>query len=120
MKKFQFVICVTDNSKIKFRAQNCLINASILDLCIGTHNLYLRRRQPDLLEIQQMKIQAREQRQKKQVIKLFCLKFIKLFIKMEQNRLLRERELRQQAEFERDKLKSENAILTEQLVALQV
>lgn len=59
------MICVTDNSKIKFRAQNCSINASILDLCIGTHNLYLRRRQPDLLEIQQMKIQAREQRQKK-------------------------------------------------------
>lgn len=41
------------------------INMSILDLCIGTHNLYLRRRQPDPLEVQQMKIQAKEQRQKR-------------------------------------------------------
>lgn len=61
------MICVTDNSKIKFRAKDHSINASILDLCIGTHNLYLRRRQPDSLEVQQMKAQAREQRQKKMV-----------------------------------------------------
>lgn len=57
----------TDKSTIKFRAQDMSINMSILDLCIGTHNLYLRRRQPDLLEVQQMKVQAQEQRIRRMV-----------------------------------------------------
>jgi merlin protein len=64
-KNKQFTICIVDKSKIKFRAQEMSINMSILDLCIGAHNLYLRRRQPDLLEVQQMKIQAKEQKQKR-------------------------------------------------------
>lgn len=51
-----------DKSTITFRAKDISINMSILDLCVGTHNLYLRRRQPDLLEVQQMKAQAKEQR----------------------------------------------------------
>ena len=62
-----FTIKVTDKSKIKFRAQETSVNHSILDLCIGTHNLYLRRRQADTLEIQQMKAQAQEQRAKRSV-----------------------------------------------------
>uniref|UniRef100_A0A915D4J1 FERM domain-containing protein n=1 Tax=Ditylenchus dipsaci TaxID=166011 RepID=A0A915D4J1_9BILA len=99
-----FTICTHDKSKIKFRAQDCSINMSILDLCIGTHNLYLRRRQPDLLEIQQMKIQAKEQRQRRL---------------SEQSRLQKEKELRVQAEAERDRYKVEITILTEQLAAMQ-
>ncbi len=39
----------------------------ILDLCVGTHNLYLRRRLPDSLEIQQMKEQSKEERIRRQV-----------------------------------------------------
>lgn len=80
------------------------INMSILDLCIGTHNLYLRRRQPDLLEVQQMKIQAKEQRQKRMT---------------EQQKLSRERERRIQAENERDKYKHEVTFMSEQIVSMQ-
>lgn len=39
---------------------------------------------------------------------------------MEQNRLLKEHELRVQAEMERDRYKAEIGILTEQLAAMQV
>lgn len=63
----QFLMKTLDASAITFRAQDMSINMSILDLCIGTHNLYLRRRQPDLLEVQQMKAQAKEERVRRQV-----------------------------------------------------
>ncbi|KAH7668145.1 CBR-NFM-1 protein, partial [Aphelenchoides avenae] len=99
-----FTVCVMDKSEIKFRAQDASINSSILDLCIGTHNLYLRRRQSDSLEVQQMKIQAREQRQKRL---------------SEQALLQRERERRIQAEAERDRLKAVVAVLTQKLADLQ-
>eukprot|EP00040_Diaphanoeca_grandis_P023575 m.128500 g.128500 ORF g.128500 m.128500 type:complete len:595 (+) comp29338_c1_seq1:167-1951(+) len=36
------------------------INKRILSLCMGNHELYMRRRRPDTLEVQQMKTQARE------------------------------------------------------------
>ncbi|CAD5215856.1 unnamed protein product [Bursaphelenchus okinawaensis] len=103
-KSKEFCICNVDKSKLKFRAQEMSINMSILDLCIGTHNLYLRRRQPDLLEVQQMKIQAKEQRQKRLA---------------EQTKLLKERERRIQAEAERDKYKNEVAFMSEQLTTMQ-
>ncbi|KAI6201085.1 Moesin/ezrin/radixin-like protein 1 [Aphelenchoides besseyi] len=103
-KNKQFTICVVDKSKINFRAQEMSINMSILDLCIGTHNLYLRRRQPDLLEVQQMKIQAREQRQKRLA---------------EQTRFNSERERRIQAETDRDKYKHQVVFLNEQIAAMQ-
>lgn len=63
-----------DKSTISFRARDMSINVSILDLCVGTHNLYLRRRQPDLLEVQQMKAQAKEQRLRRMVssVTLYC------------------------------------------------
>ncbi|MCP9257627.1 Merlin [Dirofilaria immitis] len=89
-----------DKSTITFRAKDISINMSILDLCVGTHNLYLRRRQPDLLEVQQMKAQAKEQRIRRI---------------QEQNRLSREREQRIQAETERDRYKNEIAAINEQL-----
>ncbi|KAL3090473.1 hypothetical protein niasHT_020733 [Heterodera trifolii] len=77
---------------------------SLLDLCVGTHNLYLRRRQPDLLEVQQMKQQADEQRRRRME---------------EQVRLHREREQRAQAEQERDRYRAEMNHLSEQLSAMQ-
>jgi hypothetical protein len=40
----------------------------ILDLCLGSHNLYLRRRQPDTLEIQQMRMQAKAEKALRQVL----------------------------------------------------
>lgn len=40
----------------------------ILQLCIGNHDLFMRRRRVDSLEVQQMKAQAREERARKQVV----------------------------------------------------
>lgn len=41
------------------------INKRILSLCMGNHELYMRRRKPDTIEVQQMKAQAREEKQTK-------------------------------------------------------
>ena len=38
------------------------INKRILALCMGNHELYMRRRKPDSIEVQQMKAQAREEK----------------------------------------------------------
>lgn len=43
------------------------INKRILQLCMGNHELYMRRRKPDTIEVQQMKAQAREEKQHKQM-----------------------------------------------------
>ena len=39
----------------------------ILDLCIGNHDLFKRRRKPDPLEVQQMKTAAKEEKLRRQV-----------------------------------------------------
>ncbi|XP_060806523.1 merlin [Amyelois transitella] len=62
------------------------MNKLILDLCIGNHDLYMRRRKPDTMEVQQMKAQAKEEKQRRQV---------------ERNKLAREKQLREAAERER-------------------
>ena len=46
-----------------FYAQRLRINKRILALCMGNHELYMRRRKPDTIEVQQMKSQAMEERQ---------------------------------------------------------
>jgi radixin len=48
-----------------FYAPRLRINKRILALCMGNHELYMRRRKPDTIEVQQMKAQAREERQVK-------------------------------------------------------
>ncbi|KAG1964782.1 ezrin b [Pimephales promelas] len=50
-----------------FYAQRLRINKRILQLCMGNHELYMRRRKPDTIEVQQMKAQAREEKQHKQM-----------------------------------------------------
>lgn len=45
------------------------INKRILALCMGNHDLYMRRRKPDTIEVQQMKAQAREEKNKRQMEK---------------------------------------------------
>ncbi|ETN74816.1 FERM PH-like domain protein [Necator americanus] len=99
-KNKKFHMKTVDKSTISFRAQERTINPSILDLCIGTHNLYLRRRQPDTLEVQQMKALAKEDRARRQ---------------QEAARLAREREERIQVENERNQLKAEIEKIAEQL-----
>lgn len=41
------------------------LNKRILDLCMGNHELYIRRRKPDSVEVQQMKAQARQEHEMK-------------------------------------------------------
>ncbi|KAJ6222684.1 hypothetical protein RDWZM_001229 [Blomia tropicalis] len=72
-----------------FYASKSRLNKLILDLCIGNHDLFMRRRKPDSIELQQMKAQAREEKTRRQ---------------LERARLLREKELREEAEKERSAL----------------
>lgn len=48
-----------------FYAPRLRVNKRILALCMGNHELYMRRRRPDSLEIQQLKAQSNEERQVK-------------------------------------------------------
>ncbi|XP_052242701.1 radixin-like isoform X2 [Dreissena polymorpha] len=52
-----------------FYAPRLRINKRILALCMGNHELYMRRRKPDSIEVQQMKAQAREDKMAKQTEK---------------------------------------------------
>ncbi|KAG7271010.1 LOW QUALITY PROTEIN: hypothetical protein CRUP_038461, partial [Coryphaenoides rupestris] len=48
-----------------FYAQCLRVNRGILQLCRGNHELYMRRRKPDTIEVQQMKTQAKEEKLQK-------------------------------------------------------
>lgn len=91
-----------------FFAPRLRINKRILALCMGNHELYMRRRKPDTIEVQQMKSQAREDKHAKQ---------------MERAQLAREKQAREEAEkekremeerlkqYEMDKKKAEEGIM---------
>ncbi|KAF9802665.1 hypothetical protein SFRURICE_011676, partial [Spodoptera frugiperda] len=49
-----------------FFAPRVRVNKRILALCMGNHELYMRRRKPDTIDVQQMKAQAREEKLAKQ------------------------------------------------------
>lgn len=49
-----------------FFAQRLRINKRILALCMGNHELYMRRRKTDSIEVQQMKAQAKEEKEMKE------------------------------------------------------
>uniref|UniRef100_A0A0M3K1X5 Moesin/ezrin/radixin homolog 1 n=1 Tax=Anisakis simplex TaxID=6269 RepID=A0A0M3K1X5_ANISI len=66
-----------------FYAPRLRINKRILALCMGNHELYMRRRRPDSIEVQQMKQQAKEERLQRQ---------------LEQERLSKEMSAREAAE----------------------
>ncbi|XP_067373653.1 moesin-like [Channa argus] len=76
------------------------INKRILALCMGNHDLYMRRRKPDTIEVQQMKAQAREEKNKKQ---------------MERALLESEKKKRENAEKETEKIARETMELMERL-----
>ena len=81
----RFVIKPTEKKApdFVFIAPRLRINKRILALCMGNHELYMRRRKPDTIEVQQMKAQAREE---------------KLARKEERDKLRKEIEARQAAE----------------------
>ncbi|XP_058128642.1 moesin/ezrin/radixin homolog 2 isoform X3 [Anopheles ziemanni] len=96
----KFVVKTNDNKNPKpviFYSQKLRINKLILDLCVGNHDLYMKRRKPDTMEIQQMKAQAKEEKQRRQV---------------ERNKLTREKQLREAAE-------REKAAMEQRLMQLQ-
>ncbi|XP_051954662.1 ezrin-like [Xyrauchen texanus] len=75
-----------------FYAPRLRINKRILQLCMGNHELYMRRRKPDTIEVQQMKAQAREEKQHKQ---------------MERAQLENEKKRREAIEREREQMEKE-------------
>nr|KAF6466644.1 neurofibromin 2 [Rousettus aegyptiacus] len=85
----------------KFNSSKLRVNKLILQLCIGNHDLFMRRRKADSLEVQQMKAQAREEKARKQ---------------MERQRLAREKQMREEAQIteEEAKLLAQKAAEAEQ------
>ncbi|XP_026564401.1 merlin-like isoform X3 [Pseudonaja textilis] len=73
----------------KFFSSQPKVNKLIMQLFIGNHDLFMRRRRVDPIEIQQMKAQAREEKARK---------------KMEHQRLAREKQLREEAERAKEEL----------------
>lgn len=102
-KDKKFTVKLKGAESTYFWSRNMSVNSVILDLCVGTHNLFLRRRLPDSLEIQQMKEQAKDERLRRQT---------------EHNQLKREKEDRENLERERESLVQENEHLRSQLEAL--
>ncbi|CAD5206647.1 unnamed protein product [Bursaphelenchus okinawaensis] len=83
-----------------FYAPRLRINKRILALCMGNHELYMRRRKPDSIEVQQMKQQAKEERMLRQ---------------MEQERLNREVNAREAAEAKQREYEEELARMRENM-----
>ncbi|XP_078142124.1 radixin isoform X1 [Centroberyx gerrardi] len=83
-----------------FYAPRLRINKRILALCMGNHELYMRRRKPDTIEVQQMKAQAREEKHHKQ---------------MERAQLENEKKKREHAEKEKERIEREKDELIERL-----
>lgn len=68
----KFTIRPTDKTapNFVFFSKNSRMNKLILDLSIGNHELFKRRRKPDTIEVQQMKAAAREEKHRRQVCNL--------------------------------------------------
>ncbi|KAJ7308980.1 hypothetical protein JRQ81_008262 [Phrynocephalus forsythii] len=73
----------------KFFSSQPKANKLIMQLFIGNHDLFMRRRRVEPIEIQQMKAQAREEKARK---------------KVEHQRLAREKQLREEAERAKEEL----------------
>jgi radixin len=87
-----------------FYAPRLRINKRILALCMGNHELYMRRRKPDTIEVQQMKAQAREEKHTKQ---------------MEKAQLEKEKQAREDAEKDRAELEARLKKFEEEAIAAQ-
>ncbi|KAL3120816.1 hypothetical protein niasHT_008108 [Heterodera trifolii] len=65
----KFVIKTIDKKAedFAFYSARFRINKTILELCIGNHEMYMKRRNPDSIEVQQLKEQAKEERTQRQL-----------------------------------------------------
>lgn len=88
-KKFTIKLVDRNSPSFQFYSSKIRMNKLILDLCIGNHDLFMRRRKPDSMEIQQMKAQAKEEKVRRQ---------------HERNKLAREKQLREEIEREKAEL----------------
>lgn len=66
-KKFVIKPIDKKSNDFVFYAPRLRINKRILALCMGNHELYMRRRKADTIEVQQMKQQAKEERMQRQL-----------------------------------------------------
>jgi len=89
-KKFVIKPMEKKSPDFVFYAPRLRINRRILSLCMGNHELYMRRRKTDSIEVQQMKAQAQEE---------------KLARLQERERIQAEIERRKQAEQEREAMR---------------
>ncbi|XP_033748463.1 merlin-like [Pecten maximus] len=87
-----------------FKPPKLRINKLILELCIGNHELFTRRRKPDSMEIQQMKTNAREEKIRKQ---------------LDRARLAKEKQLKEEALKEKEELEKRLQMLQEEVRAAQ-
>ncbi|KAL3113533.1 hypothetical protein niasHT_013052 [Heterodera trifolii] len=87
-----------------FYAPRLRINKRILALCMGNHELYMRRRKPDSIEVQQMKQQAKEERIQRQ---------------LEQERLQREMCAREAAEQKQHEYEAKMLSMKEEMESAQ-
>eukprot|EP00914_Ancora_sagittata_P012376 GHVO01023828.1.p1 GENE.GHVO01023828.1~~GHVO01023828.1.p1 ORF type:complete len:592 (+),score=147.52 GHVO01023828.1:2-1777(+) len=98
-----------------FYASRLRINKRILALCMGNHELYMRRRKPDTIEVQQMKAQAREERMSKQAERAQLQKEKQAREEAERQRMELEERLRR---FEEDQEKARRELEKSQAAAL--
>lgn len=90
------------NVATTFYSEKARNNKELLDLCVGNHELYMKRRKPDTMEIQQMKAQAKEEKHRRHI---------------ERNKLAREKQLREEAEQERANMEKRLMQLQEEMAA---
>lgn len=93
-----------------FYTTHMKINKRILSLCMGNHDMYMRRRRPDSIEIQQMKAQTAEEKMARQQERMLLQKEKQQREEAEKQRKeLEERLCRYEEEFERSKRELERS-----------
>ena len=106
-RKFVIKPIDTKAPNFVFFAPRLRINKRILTLCMGNHELYMRRRKPDTIEVQQMKAQNKEEKLAKQQERE----------KLQREIAARERAEKIQAEYE-ERLKAMQADMEKRQAAL--
>lgn len=103
-RKFTIKSSDDKTADFSFFATRLDVNKLILQLCVGNHELYIRRRNLDTMEVQQMKAVAKEDKVRRAA---------------EQARLLKEREHREMAERDKQRLSQRLEKLKKQAVQAQ-
>ncbi|CAC5389003.1 merlin-like isoform X1 [Mytilus californianus] len=99
-KKFTIKPLDKKTSDFVFTAPKLRINKLVLELCVGNHELFMRRRRPDSMEIQQMKTHAREEKVRRQ---------------QDRARLAKEKQLKEEAIREKEDMERKYLLLQEEV-----